>query len=325
MFRSIAVFAVFFALLLISSAARGESGKPLADAVDEFNEKAQKDSIGKEQPPLTEDEVIAAIRGWDQKQTPVSDKVYKTYRLIADSKMLPEGATLTFTTKWSNKDFNFDVWRVDLNVKTGPQEGFTCPIRDRKLRSRIISTSEDRMRFYPPPIDAKKAGKLALEEFDADKDGKISGEEFDKVPSLKSNLKRLDADGDGAVTAEEITERIKFWQDVLRVGRMAVHCTVLHNGEPLSGAEVKFVPEKFLGKYMKVAKGTTGPNGLCRLSIPLEGPDDPPGLPPGFYRVEITKPGEKIPAKYNTATTLGVDCLVDNEAVIRGIRFDLKY
>ena len=40
-------------------------------------------------------------------------------------------------------------------------------------------------------------------------------------------------------------------------------------------------------------------------SVPVNGPDDVQGVPPGFYRVEITKAGEQIPAKYNTATTLG--------------------
>jgi hypothetical protein len=180
-------------------------------------------------------------------------------------------------------------------------------------------------RINPPSINASAAGEAAIAEFDANKDGKIAGAEFDKVPSLKSNLKKLDTNNDQAVSADEITERIKFWQDVLKVGRQSIHCTILRNGLPLTNAEVKFVPEKFLGENMKVAKGTTGENGVCRLSIEMEGPDDVPGVPPGFYRVEVTKAGENIPPKYNTATTLGIDCATDNEEVARGLKFELKY
>jgi Ca2+-binding EF-hand superfamily protein len=180
-------------------------------------------------------------------------------------------------------------------------------------------------RIEPPSINASAAGSEAMEMFDTNKDGKISGAEFDKVPSLKSNLKRLDANGDGAVTADEITDRIKFWQDVLKTGRQSVHCIVKHNGQPLADAEVKFVPEKFLGDNIKTATGKTNASGMCRLSVPLEGKDDVPGIPPGFYRVEITKPGQNIPAKYNTATILGLDCANDNESMIRGITFDLNY
>ncbi|MBN2580564.1 MAG: hypothetical protein JXB10_16385 [Pirellulales bacterium] len=180
-------------------------------------------------------------------------------------------------------------------------------------------------RIEPPAINASDAGEAAIAEFDTNKDGKISGAELEKVPSLKSNLAKIDTNNDKAISADEITERIKFWQDVLKTGKLPIHCNVFRNNQPLVGAEVKFVPEKFLGENMKVATGTTGPGGGCALNVPLEGPDDVPGIPPGFYRVQITKAGETIPAKYNTATTLGVDCSSDNEAVSRGIKFNLEY
>jgi hypothetical protein len=338
MFRSFVAFTGFFVILLICAAAEAQDTTTLADAVKEFNQKAARNSIGKDQPPLTEDEVVASIRGWDRKRIPVSDRVYIQYQIIADTKMLPDSAKLEYTTRWEGVNgYDFEVWWVDLSIPTQPGEGYTFRIRDRKLRSWASEAEADHQpqtknlrprRILPPAIDAKRAGKLAIEEFDTNKDGKISGKEFDKVPSLKSNLKRLDADGDGAVTAEEIANRIKFLHDELKIGRMSIRCIVLHNGQPLEGAEVKFVPEKFLGKNMKVARGTTDGTGMCRMSIDV-GPDDfpgvYPGLPLGFYRVEITKAGEKIPAKYNTATTLGVECSVDNMAIMRGIKFDLKY
>jgi hypothetical protein len=180
-------------------------------------------------------------------------------------------------------------------------------------------------RVKPPSISASDAGAKAIEMFDTNKDGKISGAEFDKAPSLKFNLARLDTNGDGAVSAEEITNRIKFWQDKLKIGKTSVRCSVTHGGQPLVGADVKFVPEKFLGENMKTATGKTDESGMCRLVVPDDSDSQYPGIPLGYYRVEITKAGESIPAKYNKDTTLGVECSSDNQSLMRGVRFDLKY
>ena len=111
----------------------------LGNAVKEFNQRAQKDATGKDQPALTEDEVVAAIRGWIRERIPATDEVYKVYQTIADTKKLPEGATLTFTTKWSGfNKHEFDVLWVDLNIKTGVNTRYTFRIRDQKLRCRPL-------------------------------------------------------------------------------------------------------------------------------------------------------------------------------------------
>ena len=44
-----------------------------------------------------------------------------------------------------------------------------------------------------------------------------------------------------------------------------------------------------------------------------------------MYRVEITKDGENIPAKYNTETILGQEVSLDNIDLQMGIKFNLKY
>jgi hypothetical protein len=178
-------------------------------------------------------------------------------------------------------------------------------------------------RIYPPKIDAEAAGKKAIEMFDADKDGKISGEELWKCPGLKAAMSMVDPQGTGEVTAEMITARIKAWQ-ASRLGRMSLRCMVTHRGEPLAGAEVKFVPEKFLGKNMKTAGGVTDPNGVAMLSIPLDD-GGPPGVPPGFYRVEINKQGTKISAKYNKDTIFGQEVAIDSPTIRTGILFDLDF
>jgi hypothetical protein len=178
-------------------------------------------------------------------------------------------------------------------------------------------------RLHPPGISASAAGKEAIDTFDTNKDGKIDGAELDKCPGLKAALSKVDPSNQG-VTADMITARIEAWQKS-KLGRMSLSCRVTHNGQPLAGAEVNFVPEKFLGTNMQVAKGKTDQNGMAMLSVPTAGPRDPPGVAPGFYRVEITVPGANIPAKYNTETTLGQEVALDAKGIQEGINFDLKY
>ena len=186
------------------------------------------------------------------------------------------------------------------------------------------SCSRTSPRLHPPAIDPAIAGAKAIEQYDANKDGKISGAELDKAPALKVAIARIDTSGAGEITAQKIAARIKAWQES-KLGRMSLSCTVLHNGKPLADAEVKFVPETFLGENMKPAVGKTDTNGMAMLSIPTTGRDDPPGVAPGFYRVEITKSGENIPAKYNSETTLGQEAALDAPELMQGIKFDLKY
>jgi hypothetical protein len=172
-------------------------------------------------------------------------------------------------------------------------------------------------RVYPPAFDPN-APQKALEMYDLKKDGAISGAELDKVPSLKSAFKG------SSVTADAIAARIRQWK-ASNLGRITFGVRVLHNGQPLPDAAVLFKPEAFLGSGLPVCSGTTDRMGYARISAPTA-PGDAPGTPPGFYRVEITKPGENIPAKYNTDTSLGEEISGDNEAIVGdGIHFDLKY
>ena len=127
--------------LIAYPVAGDENGKvpTLADAVKEFNQRAQKDATGKDQPALSEDEMVAAIRGWIREGDTTTDEVYKVYQTIADTKRLPAGAKLTFTTRWSGfNKHEFDVWWVDLSIKTGEDTGYTFRIRDQKLRCRPL-------------------------------------------------------------------------------------------------------------------------------------------------------------------------------------------
>jgi hypothetical protein len=182
-------------------------------------------------------------------------------------------------------------------------------------------------RVYMPEVNASAAGAKAIEMFDTDKDGKLSGPELERCPGLKAALPRVDRSGQGAVTADMIAARIKAWQNSKR-GRSQLACQVLRNGQPLAGAEVKFVPEKFLGANFQTASGTTDQNGIAMLNIQPSGkPDEPQGgITVGFYRVEITKPGLNVPAKYNTDTVLGLEDALDVPEQMEGsVKFELNF
>lgn len=175
-------------------------------------------------------------------------------------------------------------------------------------------------RILPPNINAADAGKKAIEQYDANKDGKISGDELAKCPALND----LAGKNKGEVTAENITDVIKSWQST-KTGRFPYSCVVLHNGKPLDGAAVTLVPEKFLGIDSKSwsGSGKSDKSGTVELSIPVATPEEATGIPFGFYRVEITKEGENIPAKYNTETTLGV--MANGPTVAGKTTFKLVY
>ncbi len=179
--------------------------------------------------------------------------------------------------------------------------------------------------ILPPAIDASAAGKLAIEQYDTDGSGLIEGAELSAAPALKAAIENLDTDGDGGVSAEEVTARVKAWQKT-GVGKMSLSCTVIRRGRPLQWATVKFVPERFLGDQIQTATGQTDEFGVAVLSVPTDPgvPGDVRGVHCGLYRVEITKADTKIPAEYNTQTTLGQEVADDCADVRRGIAFDLE-
>src|SRR6516165_6186366 len=92
MLRKLAMSMAAVLAFIAYPVAGDENGKvpTLADAVEEFNQRAQQDATGKDQPALTVDEVVAAIRGWIRERVPATDEVYNVYQTIADTQKLPE-------------------------------------------------------------------------------------------------------------------------------------------------------------------------------------------------------------------------------------------
>lgn len=171
----------------------------------------------------------------------------------------------------------------------------------------------------PTPLKAPRidgnAASAAIEQFDDDHDGALGGAELDKVPAIKSNLKRTDANGDGKITADEIDARIAAWhRSGLAVTK--IFATVRQNKQPLVGAHLTMVPEKFLGPHIKPATGTTSAGGLAFLTISAK-PEEA-GMHLGYYRVVVSKKGpdgkETIPDRYNNTTLLGVEITADDSS-----------
>jgi hypothetical protein len=180
----------------------------------------------------------------------------------------------------------------------------------------------------PPDIDADDAAAEALELYDKDGDGAIDGAELDAVPGIQAAMETIDADKDGRATEEEIVARIERWREY-NAGVMAVNCAFTLDGRPLDGAEVTFEPESFLGDEIKSGVGQTA-SGSVAPSIPKEerpSADMPPGLQMGLYRIRVSKMAngvETIPAKYNSATTLGQQVSPDDPAIAaQRVHFDL--
>ena len=115
--------------------------------------------------------------------------------------------------------------------------------------------------------------------------------------------------------ADEIRAGIEEWKQNA-VGPRQVPFTVTLNGRPLAGATVRLVPASFFGSELKGASAESGPTAAgywqCRprtcpstlLKLAL--------VQAGLYRVEITHPSVKVPAKYNTESNLGIEITSSN-------------
>lgn len=169
--------------------------------------------------------------------------------------------------------------------------------------------------LLPPKVNANSAASAAVEQFDRNGDGQLAKDEWAASPELAAVVERYDTDKDGILTSAEIAAGLGAWQNS-GMGMRTVPFSVRLNGQPLAGAQVRLVPAPFLGGNVKEASGETSQGGAGSMDLK---PDDKPSNAPkmalmqaGLYRVEITHPTAKIPAKYNTATTLGIEITSGN-------------
>ena len=177
-----------------------------------------------------------------------------------------------------------------------------------------------------PAIDAATAARAALMACDKDGDGNISPVELDALPGLKAAQASVDANQDRSISEDELAARLKKFGDD-RIGLLPYRCQVRMNGQPLAGAQVRLVPESFLGESVKPAIGETDESGLAGLSV-ADAPGGARGVQPGMYRVEISKKDgagkELIPDKYNSKSVLGQEVSLQLTASEQEIMFQLS-
>jgi hypothetical protein len=165
-------------------------------------------------------------------------------------------------------------------------------------------------RVTPPKIDPERAATEAIRLYDTDKDGSLNAAEIAKCPGMLAEIKSYDHDGNGLVSREEIMARI---QDLRKhgIGLTRLNCDVTVNGRGLKDATIEFEPEPYLGEEIQSARGLTDADGVAQMAIPEDKlPADQQGLKGihyGTYKVRITHPKVKLPAKYNVETTLGYE------------------
>lgn len=174
-----------------------------------------------------------------------------------------------------------------------------------------------------PYVDPVAASEGAIELYDTNSDGQLSEQELAACPGILTNLSLYDTDGDKSLTQEEIESRLRGFFP-RNVGLTGLSVSVSLDGRPLPEATVKLIPEKYLGDEVKPAWGYTTRRGIAPMDIRAE--DKPEterdlhGIHYGTYKVEITHPSVKIPAKYNTATTLGYETERGNPSATFNLR-----
>ncbi len=136
--------------------------KPLAAAIRGFN-RAHRQLAGLDMPPLTEQEVIAAIRYQKLRRNEfdVTDGEFARMQQIADNRRLPTDAEISVLTGFQPGDgYRYDIWSVgfsmrkQVNTVPYPFTGFT--IREHYVRSQSLEL--DKIAWGPVAENGLQAG-----------------------------------------------------------------------------------------------------------------------------------------------------------------------
>ncbi len=160
----------------------------------------------------------------------------------------------------------------------------------------------DQSPVAPPSYDSEAMAKSALAELDKNANGTIEGVEFDACPGLKMVVAGIDTNKDSKLSLDELKARFETYRNA---GAVGYTLRVTLDGNPLPDAAVRLIPEIFMNGAVKEATGKTSADGT--VTNYTVGGREMPGVPPGVYRIAVTKDGVSIPAKFNTETTQGCE------------------
>lgn len=138
----------------------------------------------------------------------------------------------------------------------------------------------------PTRFEPQKAAEAAMTTNDTNSDGQISGAELDRCLSLKSAISFVDTNRDRAISADEIAQRMEAYKSQSTFVGMMI--SVAKGGRPIADATVTLTPEPFMGEGFQAFAGKTDERG--RVSVAGQDDPDTPGVPPGFYQVQIAPP-----------------------------------
>lgn len=190
----------------------------------------------------------------------------------------------------------------------------------------LVGCSGKPGRLSSPDVNASAAAARAVAEFDKNGDGVLQQDEMQACPALVYAADAYDADKNGDLTSDEVKEGVNRWA-ATRTGAMMLPFRVSLDGRPVPDAEVKLIPVSFLADSIKPNVGKADASGSGMLGLaPEDRPSNAPPTPlatPGLYRVEITDPSGKVPAQFNTESTLGIETFVASRNP-GGITWDLQ-
>jgi len=153
-----------------------------------------------------------------------------------------------------------------------------------------------------PKYDPDAVARAALSEFDKNGNGSVEPGEAQACPALAGAFAAVDANSDRRLTVDELRKRVEAYA-ASTTGSVEVGCIVELDGAPLDGATVTFIPEACMGQAVKPAVGTTNEFGRC-AEYQIDGKTYR-GIAPGLYKIQVTRDGAAIPARFNAQTVLG--------------------
>jgi hypothetical protein len=149
--RLLFVAIALFALLTWAAVRLHEwyNSTPLADAIASFNATAASDPIGKHEPPLTEDEIVASIQAQLSTLPDADSRVKGIYDRIARTRRLPRGGSLHSIPGYSDGTNSFRVWWINLEIMTSDTGGYG--LRVRHTNDPVAAAQDNRPPGLEPP------------------------------------------------------------------------------------------------------------------------------------------------------------------------------